>query len=57
MPENSNIDFAHFNRMQKRIMDKDSQVTKKEFFAESIEEQVQYYNWMCRQCGELAYLI
>ena len=49
--------FDHLNRMQKRIMSKDSQTTWKEFQAESLQDQRSYYNWMCRQAGELCDLM
>ena len=39
------------NRMQKAVMAADSQVTRAEFFAETVEEQRRYYNWMRNQCG------
>ena len=51
------IDFTHLDRMQRRIMTKESWITEKEFLAESEEEQNRYYQWMCKQCGELADLI
>ena len=53
----SNIDFAHLNRIQKRIMSRDSQITEKEFRAESDKNQIEYYRWICKQVGELADLI
>jgi hypothetical protein len=38
-------------------MDKDSHLTKREFFAESEEEQIRYYNWMRAQVGEFSDLV
>lgn len=51
------IDFEHLNRMQKRVMAKESWLTEKEFLKESLKEQFSYYRWLCQQCGELADLI
>ena len=42
--------WDHFNRMQKRVMA--DKTTKKEFFAESEEERIKFYEWMQKQCGE-----
>lgn len=42
--------WAHFNRMQKRVMA--DKTTKKEFFAESESERMDFYRWMQQQCGE-----
>ena len=44
--------WKHFNRMQKRVMA--DKTTHKEFFAESEEERISFYNWMQRQCGSFA---
>jgi len=44
--------WKHFNRMQKRVMA--TKTTKKEFFAESEAERLDFYNWMQQQCGEYA---
>jgi hypothetical protein len=51
------IDFAHLDRMQKRIMAKESWVTEEEFLAEPADERFSYYRWLCQQCGALADLI
>jgi hypothetical protein len=51
------IDFAHLDRMQRRIMAKESWITENEFRSEPAEEQYSYYRWMLVQCGELADLI
>ena len=49
--------YDHLDRMQKRVMAKDSMVTWQEFASESYSNRVRYYNWMRKQCGELADLI
>ena len=49
--------FSHLDRLQRRIMTEDSYLTKEEFLSESLEEQVKYYQWMCKQVGELCDLI
>lgn len=49
--------FDHLDRMQKRVMTAESFVTKEEFLKAPIDEQNRYYQWMCRQCGELCNLI
>lgn len=51
------IDYDHLNRMQRRVMARDSWITEADFRAESPEEQSRYYQWMRAQCGELADLI
>jgi hypothetical protein len=51
------VDFKHLDRMQRRVMARESWVTKSEFFAESEQEQRRYYEWMRKQCGELADLV
>lgn len=51
------IDFAHLDRMQRRIMTRENWITEKQFRAESPEEQLSYYRWMLQQCGELADLL
>jgi hypothetical protein len=51
------VDFDHLDRMQHRIMTPESYVTEQEFRAEPESEQLQYYNWMRKQIGELADLI
>ena len=49
--------YPHFDRMQKAIMAPCSQTTRTEFEAMPVEEQRGYYQWLRRQCGELADLI
>ena len=49
--------YDHLERMQVRIMAKDSMVTWEQFAAEPYQARVDYYNWMRRQIGELADLI
>ena len=51
------IDFAKLDRMQRKVMAKDSWITEAQFRAESADEQFSYYRWMLVQCGELADLI
>ena len=46
--------YPHINRMQRRIMAREAWVSRKEFEAESREEQVAYYKWMVRQCDDLS---
>ena len=48
-----NIEYWNYlNRMQKECMTPDSIITQDEFFAESFEEQRNYYNWMRNQVSE-----
>ena len=49
--------FDHLERMQSRVMAKDSMVTWKQFTAEPYAERKRYYEWMRQQCGELCDLI
>lgn len=49
--------FAHLDRMQRRIMTKDSWITEEQFLTETPFERLEYYKWMTQQCGELADLI
>jgi len=53
--------FGHLDRIQKEIMVPESIITIDEFMAETPEERLRYYNWMCDQAsehfGELADLI
>jgi len=49
--------FDHLERMQNRIMAKDSLITWESFAKEPYRERIEYYNWMRKQCGELADLI
>ena len=44
--------WQHFNRMQLRIMD--DITTKEQFFSESEESRLEFYNWMQDQCGQYA---
>jgi hypothetical protein len=48
-PEEWQTIWLHFNRMQKRVMG--SLTTRKEFFAESEVDRLDFYNWMQIQCG------
>ena len=49
--------FEHLDRMQRRVMCPDSQITLEQWTSEPAEEQEEYYNWMLIQCGELADLL
>ena len=49
--------FDHLDRLQRRIMTKDSYLTKEEFLAGPLEEQIKYYQWMCKQVGDWCDLI
>ena len=49
--------YDHLERMQQRIMAKESIITWQEFANEPYVERIEYYNWMRKQCGELADLI
>ena len=42
--------WQHFNRMQKRVMA--DKTTKKEFFAESEQNRLEFYAWLQKQCNE-----
>lgn len=44
--------WSHFNRLQKRVMA--NKTTKAEFFTQSPEERIKFYEWMMKQCGEYA---
>lgn len=49
--------FEHLDRMQRRVMIRESWITEEEFNAEPELEKLAYYHWMCQQCGEWADLI
>ncbi len=41
--------WAHFNRLQKRVMA--TETTRKEFFAQSETDRLEFYSWVQNQCG------
>ena len=49
--------WGHLNRMQKRVMAADSQVTRTQFAESTHAEKIEYYEWMRQQCGSLCDLI
>ena len=49
--------YDHIERLQAVVMDKDSIITWEQFATEPHKARIEYYNWMCKQCGELADLI
>ena len=44
--------WDHFDRLQQRVMA--DITTEEDFFNESEDAQVEFYDWMQRQCGEHA---
>ena len=46
--------WQHFNRMQVKVMCQESLITRKDFFAETEEERISFYNWMQQQVVEYA---
>ena len=44
--------WEQINRMQRICMDKDSYITKHEFFSEPMEERRAFYNWMRNQVNQ-----
>ena len=51
------IDFSKVDRMQRRIMAKESWMTEEEFRHAPHAEQQECFEWLYEQCGELASLI
>ena len=44
--------WEQINRMQRICMDKESYITKHEFFSEPMEERRAFYNWMRNQVNQ-----
>ena len=51
------VSYDHLDRMQRRVLTRESWVSKAEFQKESADEQFSFYRWLLVQCGELADLI
>ena len=49
--------YDHLERMQTRVMAKESIMTWEQFAKEPHHERVDYYNWMRKQSGEYCDLI
>ena len=49
--------FEHIERMQVRVMAKDSYIDQDQWNAVTEDEQNKYYTWMCGQVGEHCDLI
>jgi len=57
MNQTTREQYHHLDRMQRRIMTRDSWISYGEWLRESKAERNRYYQWMLKQCGELAVII